>query len=88
MSKNAQVITLFEAVIKACEDGRYCHGNGADWWTVDTDRKTVVVYETAAARPGIRRLNAADSARYLASTPPHRDKTQANILRDIVKTLK
>lgn len=85
---NTLRIQMLEKVIKACEEGRYCHGNGGDWWIVDTDGKTVITYWTAGNPCKEERLNADRSAKYLASTKPRKDSNTAKNLRDFIKTLK
>jgi hypothetical protein len=85
---NTLRIKYLEEVIKAAEEGRYCHGNGASWFTVGKDGKTVVVYETATNPPSTHTYNAEESARYISNTKPHKAPDTAKNLRDFIKTLK
>lgn len=38
-----KTFNLFIEVINAANDGRYCHGNGAQWCIVDNDGNNVVI---------------------------------------------
>lgn len=81
-------ITYFEEIIRAAKEGRFCFGNGNNYYIVDTDRKTVIQYETAGQPPTKEAMNADNSARYLATTPAHQDDRAVTTLTEFIKTLR
>jgi hypothetical protein len=84
MALTNKMIELLKIVIEAAEDGRFCHGNGADWVIVDKGNRDVVI-AINHVRESSSKMSADESKRYLSNTPAHRDQSTANSLRNFIK---
>ena len=74
---------LIRMVIRAARDGRYCHGNGADWAIVDPTNKSMVLAINHVTGK-IAHLSQSESEKYLRNTRPHRDEATARDLENFI----
>ena len=84
MALTSKMIELLKVVIAAAEDGRYCHGNGADWVIVDKNNREMVI-AINHTRETSEKLSAEASKKYLANTPAHKDQKTADSLKNFIK---
>lgn len=84
MALTSKMIELLKIVIEAAEDGRFCHGNGANWVIVDKGNRDVVV-SIDHTRESISKMSAEESKRYLSGTPAHRSQSTADSLKNFIK---
>lgn len=84
MALTSKMIELLKIVIEAAEDGRFCHGNGANWVIVDKGNRDVVV-SIDHTRESISKMSADESKRYLSGTPAHRSQSTADSLKNFIK---
>jgi hypothetical protein len=84
MALTSKMIELLKIVIEAAEDGRFCHGNGANWVIVDKSNRDVVV-SIDHTRESISKMSAEESKRYLNGTPAHRSQSTADSLKNFIK---
>jgi len=84
MALNSKQIELIKIVIAAAEDGRYCHGNGADWVIVEKGNTDTVI-AINHVRESMSKMNSEDSKKYLANTRAHRDQSTADSLKNFIK---
>jgi prepilin-type processing-associated H-X9-DG protein len=75
---------LLRQVITAAREGRYCHGNGANWVFVDKSDTSRVIHVDHVR--GTREvMNAADSEKYLRNSKPYHDEATAKSLENFIK---
>jgi hypothetical protein len=84
MALSSKQIELLKIVIAAAEDGRYCHGNGADWVIVEKGNTDTVI-AINHVRESTSKMNPEESKRYLANTRAHRDQSTADSLKNFIK---
>lgn len=79
MALSAKQISILKDVIAAAKDGRYCHGNGANWVYVEKGNPKQVIHADHV-RGTVERMTAAESERYLNGNRPHKsDSTVASL---------
>jgi hypothetical protein len=84
MKLSALQVSLLKEVIEAAKDGRYCHGNGANWVIVDKrDRNTVIHIDHVRSERKV--MSATESENYLRGNRPFRDDKTAQSLTDFIK---
>jgi len=77
-------IDLLKLVIEAAKEGRYCHGNGADWVIVDKNNKDTVVHINHVTG-SISKLDKDSSANYLKNYKPYKSESTASSLTEFIK---
>ena len=75
---------LLRQVITAAREGRYCHGNGANWVIVDKNDFTRVIH-IDHVRGSREVLSTADSEKYLKNSKPYHDEETAKSLEKFIK---
>jgi hypothetical protein len=85
MQLSRKQIQMLEDVISAARDGRYCHGNGAQWVYVSKSDSNAVISADHVSEK-IHYYNKEESERYLAGNRPHRDESTARSLEDFIKS--
>ena len=84
MALTSKQIELLKVVIAAAEDGRYCHGNGADWVIVEKGNTDIVI-AINHVRETTSKMNSDESKKYLANTRAHKDQSTADSLKNFIK---
>lgn len=84
MSLSRKQIEILEEVIQAAKDGRYCHGNGAQWVYVSkNDSSTVISADHVAEK--VSTFSKEESERYLRGNRPYRDNNTVSNLENFIK---
>ena len=75
---------MLKVVIAAAEDGRFCHGNGADWVIVEKGNTSTVIVINHVSE-STSKMTADESKRYLNNTPAHKSQSTADSLKNFIK---
>jgi hypothetical protein len=85
MSKlSSHQVAIIRDVIAAAKDGRYCHGNGADWVYVERGNPKQVIAANHV-RGEVKRMSAEESERYLRGNRPHRSDSTVTSLENFIR---
>jgi len=84
MALSSKQKDLLRGVIAAAKEGRYLHGNGANWIYTKKGNPDVVV-AVDHVRETIQEMSAADSANYLRGNRPHKSDSTVKSLEDFIK---
>jgi ribosomal protein L30E len=84
MALSARQISILKDVIAAAKDGRYCHGNGAQWYYVEKGNTKQVIFADHV-RSEVKRMTAAESANYLSGNRPHSSDSTVKSLEAFIR---
>ncbi len=84
MALSSRQKELLKTVILAAREGRYLHGNGANWVYTKKGNPSVVVH-VDHVRETISEMSAKDSETYLKGNRPYKDENTATSLENFIK---
>jgi hypothetical protein len=84
MALSARQISILKDVIAAARDGRYCHGNGAQWFYVEKGNTKQVIFADHV-RSEVKRLSSQESEKYLSGNRPHTSDSTVKSLEAFIR---
>ncbi len=75
---------MLQMVIDAASEGRYLHGNGAQWFFLKKGSTSTVVF-VDHVRKSVKEMTPSESENYLRGNRAHRDDSVVKSLRDFIK---
>lgn len=84
MKLSSNQVSILKDVIKAANEGRYCHGNGANWVYVSPSNSSIVIAADHVAGT-VKVMSATESENYLRGNRPYRSADTATSLEKFIK---
>jgi hypothetical protein len=84
MKLSSNQVSILKDVIKAANEGRYCHGNGANWVYVSSNNSSIVIAADHVAGT-VKEMSASESENYLRGNRPYKSADTATSLEKFIK---